>query len=160
MMADRRMTPEVLWAHMRLSHWAKLVKALELGGWPATTILWRVMRCGVHGAIAQLGGTGVSIPPEALLVDRAVANIRPDDRTVIKANYLGALVEKRGKDGRVELEHLSGGNQYGLARHLKINITTFERRLKRGRVDVAQNLEELEVSSDYELISDVWDRLK
>lgn len=85
--AFNRMDPETKAVHVRLERWGNWAKEGNQNGWPAQTILGRMMEQGPNGA-SQHGKPPISMPEDIAVTDAAVAKLGEVDKGVIRAYYI------------------------------------------------------------------------
>lgn len=81
-----RMDEESRTVHQRLEGWARWAKSHLLSAYPSTTILARMIECGVVGAAAMAGP--IEIPEAVAETDAAVKRLPMLEREAIYRYYL------------------------------------------------------------------------
>ena len=84
----RRLSKDLVVVDERLMVWGKWARNDDYGvGWPALTILGRVIEQGADGATQQ-GRPPISIPEPIAEVDAAVGRLNSDRRAVVFVRYV------------------------------------------------------------------------
>src|SRR5258708_38669789 len=77
------MDPETRFIHSRLEAWGRWAHGAETQGFPAVTLVGRMIKWGPQGA-SQTQGVPITMPDEIAVVDAAVARLeQPEKQTVI-----------------------------------------------------------------------------
>jgi len=84
--AINAMDPDTKLIHAMLEAWGKWAKDMESHGWPAQTLLARMIEYGPQGA-SQQGRPPVAMPDEIAKTDAAVARLCVTDRRAVVAYY-------------------------------------------------------------------------
>ena len=84
--AINAMDPDTKLIHAMLEAWGKWAKDMESHGWPAQTLLARMIEYGPQGA-SQQGRPPVAMPDEIAQIDAAVARLCQIDKNAVVAYY-------------------------------------------------------------------------
>ena len=139
--AHSRMAEALKPADAALDVWGRWSRG-DVGsvGWPARTVLGRVMEEGANGA-AQTGKTfvGIAMPESVAFVEGVVSSMEPEEQTVLRVHYvdtchliddIGAANAERGRRCKKAM------------RRDRFSIDRYKQVLESGRKIVAHKLKE------------------